>query len=310
MGKAIAYFSNGIGNFILMMPALQAVALMTEQKKIDVCLSDTWKDPRKKVIEEICREWRIVGQVFSWPSIPFDPREYDRWFYSAHGSNADVVCTFLQNMKHRPVAKPAWRSSLIHEVDHYMEIAYAMGYEGPIPKVEFPLAEGPRLNGVKRPVIAFCNGAFKTREWDKKHWPHFKSLATTIKEYFGACLVGVGGGGELNGVLLDHDFTGKLSFTETARVVDQCDLLVTTDTALMHLADLMDLSQIVLFGPTLVSKNAPRNRKSVILMSGLSCAPCQDGPQFLHCSNYLCMEKIAVGDVMAVAKEKIFLKGG
>jgi len=41
--KGIAYFCNGIGNLVMMMPALQAVASMTEQKKIDIVLGD-WAD--------------------------------------------------------------------------------------------------------------------------------------------------------------------------------------------------------------------------------------------------------------------------
>ena len=52
--KAIGYHNNGIGNFILMMPALQGVASLTESKTIDICLSDQWRDGRRRAIEEIC----------------------------------------------------------------------------------------------------------------------------------------------------------------------------------------------------------------------------------------------------------------
>jgi heptosyltransferase-2 len=303
--RAIAYFSNGLGNFILMMPAFQAVASLTEAKTIDLCLDDRWRDGRRPAIEEIGKRWKMIDKVLSYPSSKIDPRNYDLWFYSPHGSNSDVVTVFLQNRTCRPVPKPSWRNSLMHEKNHYMEIAYALGYQGPFPKVEFPLADDPVLEA-KRPVIGLCNGAFNTREWQKKHWPYYQELSIAFKRWFGGTVIGLGGSNELKGVSLDLDFTGKLSITGTAKVLSQCDLLVTTDTGLMHLGWILNVPLIALFGSTLTSKNAPCNARSSILISNLPCAPCQDTARFHSCTDwdYSCMRAITVGDVVAAAKEK------
>lgn len=304
MRRAIGYFANGCGNFVMMMPALAAVASMADDKKIDLITTDAWKDHRRPAVEEICRMWPVVGKFMSYPSCNLDPRHYDLWFYSTHGSNCDVVNVFHQQMKHVPVSRPSWRGSLIHEADHYMEIAYAMGYEGLVPEVEFPLAADPVL-ALKRPIIGLCNGAFRTSEWKKKLWPHFPRLAEVLKQLLGGTVVGIGGPDELKGTLMDEDFTGKLSITQSAKVLSQCDILVTTDTGNMHIANMLGIPLIALFGSTLVSKNGPRESGATVLQCGLECAPCQDTGRFYHCSNPTCMEAISVGDVMASVREKL-----
>ena len=305
--KAIAYFSNGLGNFIMQMPAMAAVASMTDSKTIDICFNDEWRDGRRPAVEDICKAWPVVDRVISWPKDQINDGSYDFWFYSSHGSNCEVVHKFLGNMKHHPVTKPSWRPSLIHEVDHYMDIAYAMGYQGSIPKVEFPLADGPILD-LPHPIVGICNGWFRNENvyWQKKGWPYFKQLAAVLRYYFGGAVVGIGGGGEIpSDAVVDANFGGKLSILQSAKVIKQLDLAITTDTGLMHLANIIDVPLIALFGSTLASKNSPRGRNSSVLMSEVSCAPCQDTSRFYNCQKFVCMEGITVGDVMAKAKEKL-----
>lgn len=303
--KAIAYFANGIGNLIMMMPALQAIASLTETGKIDVCLGD-WQDSRKPAIMEILKAWDVVDRIIEWPRDGVDPRIYQLWFYSPHGAGCDVVNLFRSRMNYRPVPRPAWKESLIHEVDHYMEIAYSMGYMGPMPEVRFPLPEGgPSLGNLPRPRIVLCNGYFRvaTGYWDKKGWPHFRAYIRAARGFFRGSMVGIGAEGEwAENEALDANFAGKLSILETAKVISQADLVVSTDTGNMHIADILGVPLIALFGPTLVSKNGPRNRRAVVLASGAECAPCQDTARFMGCRDYVCMRSITVGDVMAVTR--------
>jgi ADP-heptose:LPS heptosyltransferase len=188
-----------------------------------------------------------------------------------------------------------------------MDIAYAMGYHGPIPKVEFPVADHPILD-LPRPIIGICNGWFRTERmyWEKKGWPHFKRLSEVLRGYFGGSIVGIGGKGEVPlGVILDADFMGRLPILQSAKVVSQLDLLITTDTGPMHLANILDVPTIALFGPTLVSKNGPRGEKSTVLISGEQCAPCQDKSAFYGCKRFVCMEAIKVSDVMTTARREL-----
>ena len=151
--RAIAYFSNGLGNFVMMMPAIQALREMTGGK-VDLCMPDSWRDSRRPAVEEICAAWDVIGQVISYPKDPIDPAVYGHWFWSGHSSQTDAVLPFKHRMRHVPAAKPNWRESRIHERDHYMDIVRAMGWRNGdgVPKVDFPLAERPVLS-LFRPVI-------------------------------------------------------------------------------------------------------------------------------------------------------------
>ena len=302
--KAIAYFCNGIGNLVMMLPALQAVASLTETNTIDILLGE-WDDNRKGAVLEILKQWPVADKVLE-PPYRLRSDDYDLWFFSQHGKNGDITVMFREKIV-RPVPKPSWRTSMIHETDHYMEVAYSLGYKGEIPQVQFPLAEKPDLSALPRPIIGICNGFFRTDYWKKKAWPHFDGLVHNLKHYFNGTVIGVGESGELDGVDLEpeNNFCGKLTITETAKVISQMDLLITSDTGNMHIADILGVPTVTLFGSTLGSKNSPRNKQSVTLMSGVECAPCQDTGRFYNCKDYLCMKSITVGDVMAVVRQKI-----
>jgi hypothetical protein len=306
MPKSIGFFGNGLGNWVLLMPALAAIASMSDNGTIDICLDDRWRDRRRPAVEEICKAWPVINRVISWPKDRFNPDEYGIWYYSGHGNGSSpIVNTFLKRIK-TIIPKPSWRGSKMHEADHYMEIARAQDFEGPEPKVVFPIADGPILD-LPHPIIGLCNGWFRgTQYWEKKGWPYFERMSDVLGLYFGGSLVGIGLEGELSSdVSLDADYTGKLGILETARVISQLDLLITTDTGPMHIANLLGVSLIALFGPTLTTKNRPRGPKSTVITAGMECVPCQDNYAFTSCQKALCMEAVAVGDVMAVAREKL-----
>jgi ADP-heptose:LPS heptosyltransferase len=304
MSRAAAYFANGLGNFVLMMPALQALREVTGEP-VDLVLPGSWRDSRRGPVEEIAAAWDVIGRVISHPEEPIEFGAYQHWFWSPHNSNTDTVLEFKARMRHIPVPKPQWRNAGIHERDHYMDIVRAMGWRGSaIPAVDFPLTEEPALD-LPRPIVGLCNGAFATAAWEKKHWPHFAELARTLKGYFGGSVIGIGGPGELDGVRLDIDFCGKLPILSTARAIQQCDLFVSTDTGCMHIADTIGVPTIALFGSTLISKNGPTGERSSAVASCLECAPCQETALFFACSISECMRSISVGDVMAQARRML-----
>jgi ADP-heptose:LPS heptosyltransferase len=197
-----------------------------------------------------------------------------------------------------------WLSTKHHEIDANMRFVRILGYHGAVPPLYVPVAEGPALD-LPRPIIGICNSAFKSSIWAKKHWPYFAPLADMLKRWFGGSVVGVGGPGELAGIRLDADFCGKLRFTETAKVISQCDLFVSTDTGCMHAADALGVPLIALFGATLTSKNGPVSPKARVVQSKIGCAPCQYTTLFHSCTAYLCMHAITPGDVMREARRTL-----
>lgn len=305
MPKAIAYFKNGLGNFVCMMPALQALRDMTGNP-VDICLDAGWQDSRRPAIELICKSWDIVGNIVNYPKQTINHKIYDLWFYSNHNTGSDATPIFQEYSRIPMVGRPSWRDSLMHEEDHYMAIAHSLGYRGVMPEVEFPLADNPILE-LPRPIVGICNGAFSTEIWEKKRWPHYQRLVEVMQLYLGVSAVGVGADNELQDISCDLNYAGKLDILETAKTISQCDLFISTDTGNMHIADVLKVPIISLFGATLISKNAPRRRRdTTVIMSDAECAPCQDTTRFRKCEGeYICMKNIAVGDVVAVIKAKL-----
>jgi hypothetical protein len=304
MGKSIAYFANGIGNFIMMMPALQAVASLANDGVVDIVIDDRWVDHRKPAVIEICTAWPTIGKVIKYPSERLNENGYRHWFFTTHGVTHDAGLVFLPRMG-KIVPKPNWRSSRVHEVDYYMDVARGIGYEGMKPEVEFPLAENPVVN-LPRPIIGLCNGYFRTSThyWDKKGWYYFPRLSEILTLFFGGSVVGLGRENELpKEAKFTADYAGKLSILQTAKVLSQLDLFITTDTGLMHMADILNVPTIAMFGPTLVTKNGIRGENSHILQSSLQCVPCQETSAYHICKLSECMRSISIEDVMAKAKE-------
>jgi ADP-heptose:LPS heptosyltransferase len=300
MSEAVAYVKTGIGNLIVITPAMQALASMDPSGKIDVCMAKEWKDHRAPALRNILEASPFIDRVVEYPG-PMNG--YKRYFIPLQCETSAAGKYFLERARIYKNRWPGadWHRSKVHEVEANMRLVRGMGYAGPTPPLYVPVAENPALD-LPQPIIGLCNGAFTTATWDKKHWPYFNVLAAAVKGWFGGSIVGVGGPREMDGVPLDENFCGKLSFIESAKVISQCDLFISTDTGCMHAADALGVPLIALFGPTLTSKNGPVGKRSHVVRAGIKCAPCQYTDLFHTCSVYLCMNSIGIGDVMREAR--------
>ena len=71
---------------------------------------------------------------------------------------------------------------------------------------------------------------------------------------------------------------GRLTFSESAALLSLADLVVTNDTATLHLAGAVGVPRVIsIFGPTDPSLLVPRNGRHIVLQSNLPCAPCMGG---------------------------------
>ena len=299
MSEGIVYFKSGLGNLIQATPAMQAMATLDPSGKVDVCLDSGWThDSRIKSVEEILAACPFVDRVVRHPAQPHGAYRYGFVPVQCETSKAGNVV--LRKMRAVGWPNENWPTTGAHEVDVNMRlVSKATGYRGPIPQKFCPVFEdGPDLSGMPRPLIGICNGAFGTTVWEKKRWPYFKVLARLLKRYYGGAVVGVGAKGELKDVPMDRDFGGELSITRSARAIQQFDLLITTDTCCMHIGDALGIRVLALFGPTLMSKNAPRSPRARMMRAAVACAPCQYTDLFFGCNSYTCMEQLTPAAVM------------
>lgn len=94
------------------------------------------------------------------------------------------------------------------------------------------------------------------------------------------------------------DLAGKLDLLVTAAVLGGAALVVTVDSAAMHLAAQFGVPQVAMFGPTNPFHWAPRHARARTLLAGRGLvAPDEVGPRHAAAP----MEAIGAGDVLAAA---------
>jgi heptosyltransferase II len=142
----------------------------------------------------------------------------------------------------------------------------------------------------------------------QRRWPieYYRSLAEQlITKYKGSSLI-LAGSKDDNWVL-EHfknlpviSLIGETTLTDLIYLYNKCDLLITHDTGLFHLAKLSSIKTLALFGPVNPMEMAGNHKNINWIWKGaeLPCSPCYDGKSFAECSNNICMKNISVEEVL------------
>jgi len=96
---------------------------------------------------------------------------------------------------------------------------------------------------------------------------------------------------------------GRTSLRELAAVISHLDLLITNDSAPMHLAVALRTPVLALFGPTAAQALFPAGPHRLALQSPAPCSPCYPFGRFPGCPDPLCMAALSVATVYEAATE-------
>ncbi|MFC1488656.1 lipopolysaccharide heptosyltransferase II [Thermodesulfobacteriota bacterium] len=143
-----------------------------------------------------------------------------------------------------------------------------------------------------------------------KQWfpDRYARLGDRIQEVIGARVI-LFGGPEDQGLgrkisrLMKHppiDLCGKTDLEEAMALIQQCDLFITNDSGLMHVAAALNVPVIAIFGSTNPVTTGPWSPKSRIVRVPIDCSPClkPECPE-KHLS---CMDLIDVDKVFEAAR--------
>jgi len=153
-----------------------------------------------------------------------------------------------------------------------------------------------------RPLIGINPGGDrKNRRWDPRR---YAAVADRLADCFDASILLFGGpgeegiAGEVRRNMNRHvtDLAGKLSLDELAFIISRLDLLVTNDSAPMHMAAATHTPVVALFGPEDPLLMGPYTRPGLfrVICHPLLCRPCITK----HCAHVRCLDLIDPGEVV------------
>jgi heptosyltransferase-2 len=243
------------------------------------------------------------------------------------GRRFDLICIGHRDRQYRLLLLTAWakeirtlsesrRSSIPGRHHSFEYVRMITKVDGPDavsdirpPHLRLPVLPPEAPSGAAKLALLMPGGAANVaRVSAVRRWPlarYAEVAQRLIAQGFDVAIIGSAGdayvreGFEGIPVL---DMIGKTSLPELLALVAAADITVSHDTAVVHLANMLDAPIVALFGPTPITEFLfPRPRAAGIWGGeSLACRPCYDGREFYPCPRNLCMESIAVDAVMAL----------
>lgn len=198
-----------------------------------------------------------------------------------------------------------------HQVEYYLSILRAMGWEARSRDPSLVVAGkdieaiGPMLSsggiGPGDFLLGLSPGAIYG---PAKRWPadRFAMIGDRAVEHWGAKVIVLGSPGEkeICGLVtgsMKHpgmDLCGRTTLGQAMALIQRCNLVVTNDSGLMHVAGALRTPTVAIFGSTNPATTGPLGEKARIVRHPVECAPClkQECP-----TDYRCMLDIGPEDV-------------
>jgi ADP-heptose:LPS heptosyltransferase len=278
----------GLGNFLQALPAVQA--LHAQGHCVDLFLSSS----RYSAITDIVKGQPYIRNIYE-DAYDDSTTSYDICivsFLSDHRvANAGKIIKLKQNWNKRS------------EYEQYCWAARKLGAKNFCPPA---LSIAEKKFSLKPSNILMHAGCTDRKLWERKRWPHYAELTERlIQDGFHIYCCGS------EDEIIEHPGVtayNALPVQETAALILQCELFVSNDSGLMHLAAALRKKQIAIFTATNPKKSAPSyNPNSRSILPPLRCFPCQgtgdNWQTWENCTDWRCRDAITVDDVYQAIKQ-------
>jgi heptosyltransferase-2 len=136
--------------------------------------------------------------------------------------------------------------------------------------------------------------------WGTKRWPYFPELAQRLAPHARVVVIGSRDDAPLADAITSAepsaiDVSGELPLLASAELIGRCAVVVTNDSAPLHLASAMGTPTVAIFGPTVpeFGFGPLSSRASVVGEETLACRPCdRHGPQRCPLGHHRCMRDL------------------
>ncbi|MBI5464885.1 MAG: lipopolysaccharide heptosyltransferase II [Ignavibacteriales bacterium] len=251
-------------------------------------------------------------------------------------AGAQNVLTIKKRLAERTALvkfKRNWYGEIVSAADRYIEPVRRFGVQNDGKGLELHIPDEIlfrvsgkmvelRLNRFEK-TVGLCPGA----RHSTKRWPaeRFAEFAVNLSAQFHAKILIFGGDEDrvvasqiaekvkqTTGEESVAVVAGTCSLLETAAAMEFCDVIITNDTGLMHVASAMKKRVIAIFGPTVKEFGFfPVGTESVMIeREGLYCRPCSHiGRATCPEGHFRCMKEIGVGEVFAQTSKMLKAEG-
>ena len=301
--------SNWLGDAVMSVPAIRAIKSGRPDAHVSVA-----------VPEKLAALWKIVAEVDEVIALPsksivaaarlFRQRPPFDVAILFPNSSRSALEAFLAGIPRRVGWRGHWRRwlvnqspresipvGIVHQTYKYLELASTLGA---VVTPEFSPANSitDRREQFK---FGLCPGA---EYGPAKQWPRFAEVAQEIAGRFPVQWIlfgtaGDGPSGDKVAEVLGDKCVNRIGQTTLAQLINElreCDLLLTNDTGTMHLADLLRVPTVSIFGSTEPQRTAPLGQGHRIFRHHVECSPC-----FLReCPlDFRCMAAVTSAEVIA-----------
>jgi lipopolysaccharide heptosyltransferase II len=241
----------------------------------------------------------------------------------SHGLLAQHKLTYVKHTVRRALlVHLGWNTlrAMTPVPERYVTALRRLGVTGPLPPLEMHLTAESRAamqtylqqefpESLVRPLLAVAPGA----RWATKRWPveRFAAVAQELAQAQQAAVVVLGSAEDtqlaqelcqrLSVPVLNS--AGKLSLLHTAALLQQCHLLLSNDSGLMHMATALRVPVVAIFGPTVQEFGFyPFQACAQVVSAELACRPCSTkGSRRCPRGHHQCMQQVTVAQVCTAA---------
>ena len=199
----------------------------------------------------------------------------------------------------------------VHQSLYYLEMLKSLGFRSSGSPLKLAATEKQRLSAEKllgqfgiagrRPVVGMAPGA---AYGPAKRWfpERFAAVADRLAGRFSCPVLLFGSDGDrasteavqsaAKSALID--IAGKTNLGDAIALIARCDLFITNDSGLMHVAGALGVPTVAIFGSTNPQTTYPLGDRTLLIRRPVDCSPClkKDCP-----TDFRCMDLVTVDEV-------------
>ena len=199
----------------------------------------------------------------------------------------------------------------VHQVEYYLSLLQRLGLKAEKKDPILHLSAEERAAALQRlrvpgieegaPLVGLNAGAVfgGAKRWSPER---FATVGDRAIEEWGARVLVFGSAGERKIgekviAAMSHaatDLCGRTSLREAIALVGMCDIFVTNDSGLMHVACALNVPTVAVFGPTDQVATGPRGKRIRVVNHRVHCSPClkPECPTDHRCMNAIGVEEV------------------